>query len=97
MLTLPALRRVEVHQRRRYLLFRTRTLSRDVPNDVANHAAGEPAHRRVVDGRLVVDLNFAYHPSCTYDPRWSCPLAPEGNRIEAPVDAGEQLQAGGWY
>ncbi|TFV73372.1 DUF1684 domain-containing protein [Blastococcus sp. CT_GayMR19] len=47
--------------------------------------------------RLVVDLNFAYHPSCTYDPRWSCPLAPEGNRLTAPVPAGEQLPAGGWY
>ena len=47
--------------------------------------------------RLVVDLNFAYHPSCTYDPRWSCPLAPEGNRIETPVAAGEQLPPGGWY
>ncbi len=49
------------------------------------------------DGRLVVDLNFAYHPSCTYDPRWSCPLAPEGNRISAVVAAGEQLPPGGWY
>jgi uncharacterized protein (DUF1684 family) len=47
--------------------------------------------------RLVVDLNFAYHPSCTYDPRWSCPLAPEGNRIPAAVEAGEQLPPGGWY
>jgi uncharacterized protein len=48
------------------------------------------------DGRLVVDLNFAYHPSCAYDPRWSCPLAPEGNRLTAPVAAGEQLPPGGW-
>jgi len=48
--------------------------------------------------RLVVDLNFAYHPSCTYDPRWSCPLAPDGNRTAVPVAAGEQLPAGGfWY
>jgi uncharacterized protein len=47
--------------------------------------------------RLVLDLNFAYHPSCTYDPRWSCPLAPEGNRIAAPVAAGEQLPPGGYY
>ncbi|HEY0401901.1 MAG TPA: DUF1684 domain-containing protein [Blastococcus sp.] len=47
--------------------------------------------------RLVVDLNFAYHPSCTYDPRWSCPLAPEGNRIPAVVEAGEQLPPGGWH
>jgi uncharacterized protein (DUF1684 family) len=48
-------------------------------------------------GHLVVDLNFAYHPSCTYDPRWSCPLAQEGNRIDAVVVAGEQLPPGGWY
>ena len=48
-------------------------------------------------GRLVVDLNFAYHPSCTYDPRWSCPLAPAGNRIDAVVSGGEQLPPGGWY
>jgi uncharacterized protein (DUF1684 family) len=49
------------------------------------------------DTRLVVDLNYAYHPSCTYDPRWSCPLAPEGNRVPTPVAAGEQLPPGGWY
>jgi uncharacterized protein (DUF1684 family) len=49
------------------------------------------------DGRLVVDLNFAYHPSCTYDPRWSCPLAPEGNRVQPAVTAGELLPPGGWY
>jgi len=47
--------------------------------------------------RLVVDLNFAYHPSCTYDARWSCPLAPEGNRTAVEVRAGEQLPPGGWY
>jgi uncharacterized protein (DUF1684 family) len=47
--------------------------------------------------RLVLDLNFAYHPSCTYDPRWSCPLAPEGNRIATAVAAGEQLPPGGYY
>jgi uncharacterized protein (DUF1684 family) len=47
--------------------------------------------------RLVVDLNFAYHPSCAYDPRWSCPLAPEGNRVPAPVVAGEQLPPDSWY
>jgi uncharacterized protein len=49
------------------------------------------------DGRLVVDLNYAYHPSCAYDPRWSCPLAPEGNRTAVPVPAGEQLPPAGWY
>ncbi len=47
--------------------------------------------------RLVVDLNFAYHPSCTYDPRWSCPLPQEGNRVDTVVAAGEQLPpSGSW-
>jgi uncharacterized protein (DUF1684 family) len=42
-------------------------------------------------GSLVVDLNFLYHPSCRYDPDWQCPLAPAGNRITAPVRAGERM------
>jgi len=42
-------------------------------------------------GRLVVDLNFLYHPSCRYNAEWQCPLAPPGNTIEAPVQAGERL------
>lgn len=43
------------------------------------------------DGRLVLDFNFAYHPSCAYDPSWVCPLAPPGNRLSVPVRAGERL------
>ena len=42
------------------------------------------------DGKLVLDFNFAYNPSCAYDPRWVCPLAPPENRLGAPVRAGEQ-------
>jgi uncharacterized protein (DUF1684 family) len=38
---------------------------------------------------LVVDLNFAYNPSCAYDPAWACPLAPPGNTMAAPALAGE--------
>ena len=40
---------------------------------------------------IVVDLNFAYHPSCRYNPAWVCPLAPPGNTISAPVHAGERM------
>lgn len=42
------------------------------------------------DGALVLDFNFAYNPSCAYDPRWACPLAPPGNVVDAPVEAGEK-------
>ena len=41
--------------------------------------------------RLVLDLNFLYHPSCRYDPEWVCPLAPAGNTIALEVNAGERL------
>jgi uncharacterized protein len=43
------------------------------------------------DSRLVLDFNYAYHPSCVYDARWSCPLAPVENRLDVPVRAGECL------
>jgi uncharacterized protein (DUF1684 family) len=38
---------------------------------------------------LVLDFNFAYNPSCAYDPAWACPLAPLGNRLPFPVPVGE--------
>jgi uncharacterized protein len=40
---------------------------------------------------LVVDLNFGYNPSCAYDPAWACPLAPPGNTVPVPVNAGELM------
>jgi uncharacterized protein len=43
------------------------------------------------DGRLIIDLNFLYHPSCRYNDAWLCPLAPAGNTISTPVRAGERL------
>ena len=41
--------------------------------------------------RLVLDFNFAYNPSCSYDPRWVCPLSPPANRLPVAVRAGEQM------
>jgi len=43
------------------------------------------------NGKLVLDFNFSYNPSCSYDPRWVCPLAPPGNRLAVPVRGGEKL------
>jgi uncharacterized protein (DUF1684 family) len=39
----------------------------------------------VENGRLTLDFNFAYNPSCAYDPKWLCPLAPVANRLGVPV------------
>jgi uncharacterized protein (DUF1684 family) len=44
----------------------------------------------LADGRLVLDFNFAYNPSCSYDDSWACPLSPAANRLPLPVRAGER-------
>jgi uncharacterized protein (DUF1684 family) len=41
---------------------------------------------------IIVDFNFAYHPSCAFDPAWSCPLSPPENRLDVEIRAGERLR-----
>jgi len=45
------------------------------------------------DGELVLDFNFAYHPSCVFSIRWACPLSPPANALDVPIRAGERLRA----
>ena len=47
---------------------------------------GDPDRRS-----LIIDFNFAFQPSCAFDPKWACPLAPPENHLEIPVRAGERL------
>jgi uncharacterized protein (DUF1684 family) len=47
---------------------------------------GDPAA-----GKLTIDFNFAFQPSCAFHPRWACPLAPPENRLDIAVRAGERL------
>jgi len=73
---------------------------RDTTNGVETYAAG----RYLLDGAksadlggdpergtLLLDFNFAYQPSCAFDPRWACPLAPPENGLDIPVRAGERI------
>ena len=73
---------------------------RDATNGTETYAAG----RYLVDaaksadlggdpvrGTLVLDFNFAYQPSCAFDPKWACPLAPPENHLDLPIRAGERL------
>jgi len=41
--------------------------------------------------RLILDFNFAFNPSCAYDPQWICPLPPVANRLPVPIWAGERV------
>jgi hypothetical protein len=39
---------------------------------------------------LLLDFNYAYNPSCAYNDRWVCPLAPPENRLPIAIGAGEK-------
>jgi uncharacterized protein (DUF1684 family) len=73
---------------------------RDITNGDATYAAGRYLLDTAksadlgaeADGRLILDFNFAFHPSCAFDPVWSCPLAPPENRLDIPIEAGERLR-----
>ena len=43
---------------------------------------------------VVLDFNYAYHPSCVHSLRWACPLAPPSNRLDLAVESGERLSSG---
>jgi uncharacterized protein (DUF1684 family) len=40
---------------------------------------------------LIVDFNFAFQPSCAFDPKWACPLSPPENRLDIRIEAGERI------
>ncbi len=72
---------------------------RDPSNGTATYGEGrylldsaKGADLGTEDGRLVLDFNFSYHPSCVWDGRWSCPLPPASNHIAIAVHAGERLR-----
>lgn len=46
---------------------------------------GKPASKQ----RILLDFNYAYNPSCAYNDRWFCPLAPVENRLAVAINAGE--------
>jgi len=43
------------------------------------------------DATYTLDFNLAYHPSCVYDVRFSCPLTPAEDRLPIRIEAGERL------
>lgn len=49
----------------------------------------------VVDGHIVVDFNRAYNPPCAFTAFATCPMPPEGNRLDLYVAAGEKTYAAG--
>lgn len=69
---------------------------KDATNGRETYGAGRylddnrPGLRRLVDGRVKVDFNYAYNPFCAYSPAYSCPLPPAENWLTLPLVAGEK-------
>lgn len=70
---------------------------RDLTNEQATYGGGRYLLDTIkhVDlghegNRLVLDFNYAYNPSCAYNPHWHCPLAPRENWLPVAIPAGEQ-------
>lgn len=40
---------------------------------------------------LILDFNRAYNPYCAYNPRYSCVIPPEENRMDIRIEAGEKV------
>jgi len=51
---------------------------------------GDTAAMGYGGGRILIDFNYSYNPSCAYDVRWVCPLAPRENVLAMPIRAGER-------
>jgi uncharacterized protein (DUF1684 family) len=45
---------------------------------------------RAGESMAEIDFNYTYNPSCAYNPRWACPLAPQENWLPVPIRAGEK-------
>lgn len=46
------------------------------------------------EDRVVVDFNKAYNPPCAFTPYATCPMPPDGNRLDFAVRAGEKKYVG---
>jgi uncharacterized protein len=51
---------------------------------------GLPSNGLNKPGTVVIDFNYAHNPPCGYTPYATCPLPPEGNRLQVSIPAGEK-------
>jgi hypothetical protein len=72
--------------KRLWFVFRDRTSGRETYPSARFLYTDDP-----VDGKVVMDFNFAQNPPCAYNPFTTCPLPPQQNRLAIAVEAGEKI------
>jgi uncharacterized protein (DUF1684 family) len=71
--------------KRLWFVFRDRTSGRETYPSARFLYTDAP-----VDGKVVMDFNFAQNPPCAYNPYTTCPLPPQQNRLAIAIEAGEK-------
>lgn len=67
---------------------------RDATSGTETYGAGRYLEaRRLGDGGVLLDFNYAYNPYCAYNAGWRCPIPPTENHLMVPIRAGERTYA----
>lgn len=80
---------VEDGEEQFFIIMADRTSGKETYGMARYLYAGPP-----VDGRIVIDFNKAYNPPCAFTAYATCPMPPEGNRLDLYVRAGEMKYDG---
>jgi uncharacterized protein len=70
---------------RLWFVFRDRTSGRETYPSARFLYTDAP-----VDGKVVMDFNYAQNPPCAFNPHTTCPLPPPQNRLAIAIEAGEK-------
>jgi len=61
----------------------------DLTSGVSTYGGGRYIDLEIPEGEVIVlNFNLAYNPYCVYNPKFSCPIPPEQNYINAEINAG---------
>lgn len=65
---------------------------KDVNAPKTTYGAGRyvEAYKQKGENDILIDFNTAYNPYCAYSYRYSCPITPEVNHLNFPINAGEK-------
>lgn len=61
----------------------------DNTNGEGSYSGGRYVEGKIPEGNtIVLDFNTAYNPYCAYNDKYSCPIVPRSNYVDADVKAG---------
>ena len=61
----------------------------DNTNGEGSYSGGRYVEGRIPEGdAIIIDFNTAYNPYCAYNDKYSCPIVPRANYVDAYIKAG---------